>query len=686
MSFFNINNKKSTENDEINENDYVSDTDSGKKRRKRLYPHEYPDPCDVYYNEHTGEEEYYFNLPNTLNAHHLGLLWKILPHSLRENIEDFVWNQDWLHDISIKQHEKSEYLNSLTASRQLAYDIKVLFTKILVVGGIAGVIVGYNMFIATPNRIFAEGNALIEQKHYPEAILKFQELDGRKNAELYIALCTALDHMSQKRYDEARYIFEQLVEYGDIIGVENIEEYCKEVDYQQAINYYNNKEWSKAIEMFVPIIKYKNSVEYYEKCQYNLADNDYENMDYYQALDRFSKITTYKDTEDRMNGILSNIYSTGLEKYNENDYMGAAEVFNSIVGFNYKDADQMSTQCFYKSAQDKFDEGEYHEAVELFSQILHYKDSQTMVKECYYRMLNDDRYQSNILNLLALRDYKDVSNRLETNPNNLYGEWRVTEIDNRAANNEIFIFNPDNEFECSEDRLPNVAVSKGDTNYPYQWNGECFQTSDSRYKIYIDNYNTVSYTSGESKYITLRCIKDENESIYKCQKINNLDEYYTAEIVVNAADTSDYDLIQTYLDKLKEAESSIPSESAETDPDPMEPSEDIPGINSEENLYRTVTGTVTKIYDDGFLFVPDEGSEEASVSNKYVVLYEHSTELYKGDVISVIYQDEINTETTPFEITAHRVEYIESSEPEISDIPADTASDGEDDHSGFGGF
>lgn len=652
------------EDDYVNNNDedYIDDSSEATDEtppKRSLYPREYPDPCDVYLNQTTNEEEYYFNIEKTLRAHHLGFIWSILPKNFRENVEDWVWDQDWLHDISIKQHDKSERLNSYTASQQLAYDIKVIMIKGIILMGVIGGIVFYNVTVVTPNKIFDQAYELMTQKNYVQAVEMFEQLDGKKNGNLYIGFCKGMDALSNKRYDEARKIFEQLAPYAETINIDNIEDYQKEVDYQQAINYYNDGEWQKAIDIFVPVIKYKNAVEYYEKCQYNLANLDYEGMDYYNALDKFAKISTYKDTKNRMDGILSNIYSQGMEKYNKNDYMGAAEIFNSIVGYGYQDADQMSTQCFYKSAMDLFKEGEFKEACDLFSQIVHYKDSQTMVKECQYQMLNSDLYQSNILNMLALRDYRDIASKLDESPNNIYGEWRVTEIDNKAANNEVFIFDPDGNFNCSEIRLPDVAVSTDEMKYSYKWKDGYFETDDSRYQIFIDGYNSVDYTSGVYKYITLRCVKGESESIYKCQKLNDLDKYYDAEIVVNAVDTSDYELIQLYLDKLKEQEVNapdLPSEDEESEPSAPEKVENI------ENLYKTVEGTVLKVYDDAFLFEPTEDSEEYQLSSRFVVLYEYATELYKGDQISLIYQDDINTEVEPFEITAHRIEYLSGNE------------------------
>jgi hypothetical protein len=306
--------------------------------------------------------------------------------------------------------------------------------------------------------------------------------------------------------------------------------------------------------------------------------------------------------------------------------------------------------------------------------------------------------------MLSLQGYRDVSATLQTSPYNIYAEWIVSEINNKAANNETFIFNTDGYFLCDESSLPTLAISNDDVKYPYYWDDEeqCFSTQDDKYQIYIEDYENIEYTSNTYVYITLRCVNGDKENIYKCQKINELDEYYEATVVVNTADTSDYELIQAYLEEMKKKEAAdqtqteTPAETEETEPDESEenPDEDTSSDNSdnesdpeeeEEDAQRkkkTFYAEVVRVYDDALLVVPDEEYEEADIAEKFIVLYENADELEVGDIISVMYIEDIDTEAEPPEIEAYKIKYIDSaaSEPDEEDDNSDESNtdEGED--------
>lgn len=671
-------------NEQVDEEDYYEEkADSTPRKRKGLYPREYPDPCDIYLNK-SNVEEYYFNVEKTLRAHHLGWLWNIIPDGGKDRIEDWAWDKDFLHDIAIKQHDKSEYLNSLTASGQLAHDITGFFIKVGVVLALVVGVWGYDYFISTPNEIFNTAITYLNDKKFVEAKETFELLKGKKNSELYIGLCKAQIAISEKRYDDATEIYEKLTPYAASINLNNIEDLKKECIYQKTINYYNKGEWQNAIDTVVPIIKYSNAVEYYERCQYKLADIDYENGDYYAALSKFFTISSYDNTQDRMNGIMSNIYAQALDRYNKGDFIGAAEIFNSIVDYGYLDSGQMSTQCFYQSAQDLFKNGEYADAKILFEQIPQYKDSQTMVKECLYKSLDSKDYTKNIYNMLALSGYRDVKETLKAAPYSIYAKWLVSDINGKAANNETFQFDIDGNFVCAEPNLPSLAVSNDEIRYSYSWDDEeqCFSTTDSKYQIYIEDYNTISYTSNDYIYITLKAVGNGKETIYRCQKIGELAEYYDATVVINTSDTSDYELIQAYIDAMKEKDNQNQASEPVIDvPAQIEPADepsvsDEPGLEDEGIKTKTFVGTVTRVYDDAVLVVPDSEYTESDIAERFIVLYPNSSDLEEGDIISVMYKTDINTDTVPFEIEAFKVRYMGTSVP---DSPEEPTEQGEED-------
>ena len=677
--------------------EYVDDYDATDvkppKRNIFKYPRVYFDPCDIVLNKNE-EEEYYFNLVKTLYLWHLGWVWTLIPAKTKDKILDWVWKQDALHNYSIKQHEKAEWLNGLKASEQLAHDIKILLTKLAVIIALLVGFFSYKTLVYDPTMEFNNATTLMSTGHYQEAKEIYKDLQKFKNAHVYSAYCSAQLLLKDKKYDDAYQVFEKLVPYSSILN-KNMEDFKKECVFQKALSYYNEEDWERAIETIIPIIKYKNSIEYYEKSMYQIAESKYEEDDYYGALENFIKIASFDDVQDRMNALLSNLYNQGIVLYNEGKYFEAADIFNSIVDYSYKDSAQMSTQCFYELSQEKFKEGDYLEAKKLFEQIPHYKDSQTMIKECLYRSLDTNDYSKNILRMLSLVPYRDVSTILNEAPYNIYAEWIIITYNGKAANNETFIFDTDGKFICSESRLPALAISNDDQTYPYSWNGEYFSTRDSKYQIYIEDYEL---SDDFGAYITLKCISDDSEVIYRCQKINELDEYYSDSLVPNMTDTSDYDLIEMYLAELKKQKSDAvedtPSNNSETDISisPEEPSPETSNETSSEEQPEAgqqkghmFDATIIKVYEDALLVSPDPDFEESTLSDQFFVSYDNAKDLAPLDVCQITYTQDIDTNITPYEIVADKVSFLyskdedeESSDEETTIDSADTQSDSDD--------
>ena len=656
--------KKSPETEEkpISEQEYASE---GKKRKK--YPRQYPDPTDLYVNgKLIGDDitdisqdmiEVYFNPQKTLEVHHLGLLWKIFPQKFKDFILDKAWNNDFLNDYAIKQHERVNRLNTLHAKAQLAHDVKKALAKVLLVGIIVGGSFGYYQFVKVPNEIFKTGIRYISNQQYSEAIETLKQLKGKKNSDIYIGFCMAKIAIQEQRYDDAYSIYEKLDKYASTIGItqQQMIDFKNETLYRKALYKYENKLWQEAVDILVPIIKYSNAVEYYQKCEYQLAGDAYEAGDKYEALRIYNGIATYEDCSSKMQSILSGLYETAMDKYKERNYIGAAEMFSSIAPYKFKDTVQMEIQCFYQQAQDEFAAGNYEKAGELFSQTPTYKDSQTMVKECRYVQIKKNNYTDNIVSLLALNGYRDTDKVLDMEPYNLYAEWMITEIDNRAANNEQFIFDTDGLFKCNETRLPNVAVATDTAKNSYTWNGECFETRDGQYRIYIEDFSVVNYMSASYETINLKCEHNGSFSEYRCQKVKELSAYYEAELVVNTADHKDQDLIDYYLKTVADKEDYVkPSEESETRPEQTS--------SGEQNLHEKFYAVVTEAQGSYIIVTPVADSPQYLISDTFKVNYSYSSELEVGDTVQIVYQENI-IESQPPEINATRVQFISSGTP-----------------------
>ena len=668
--------KKSEETEKpISEQEYASED-----RRKKKYPRQYPDPTDLYVNGKIIENitdisqdmiEVYFNPQKTLEVHHLGLLWKIFPQKFKDFLLDKAWSNDFLNDYAIKQHERVNRLNALPAKAQLAYDTKKFLIRaflfaVIVVGGF-----GYYQFVKVPNDIYKEGMRYISNQQYPEAVVTLEKLKGKKNANVYIGFCKAKIAIRDQRYDDAYSIYEKLDSYAHLIGIteQQMTDFKNETLYRKALYKYENKLWQEAVDILVPIIKYSNAVEYYQKCEYQLAGEAYEAGDKYDALKIYNGIASYEDSRQKMQTILEGIYDNATDSYRKKDYIEAAEIYSSIAPYKYKYSVQMEIQCFYQQAQDEFAAGNYEKAGELFSQTPTYKDSQTMVKECRYVQIDKSNYTDNIVNLLSLNGYRDTNAILDSEPYNLYAEWMITEIDSKAANNEQFIFDTDGLFKCSETRLPNVSVATDTARNEYRWNGECFETRDNQYRIYIEDFDIVNYLSASFETITLRCENGDNSSIYRCQKVKELSAYYEAGLVVNTVDHRDQDLIDYYLKTAADKDSFVkPSEKTSQNSEKT--------TSGEQNLYEKFYAVVSEVNSGYFIATPVDDSSQRAVSDTFKINYSYSSELEVGDTVQVVYQENIIESSQPPEVNASRVQFISSgtektseTEPVAAEVP-----------------
>lgn len=119
---------------------------------------------------------------------------------------------------------------------------------------------------------------------------------------------------------------------------------CDALDYQEAIDLYNAREFSQAAELFAQIPDYEDSAQLYTRARY------------WQAL----------------------------ELYNAGEFSQAAEVFAPLG--DYEDSQQLHTRCYYHLAVQAMEAGDYADAISRFEALEGYEDSAQRITECQYQL------------------------------------------------------------------------------------------------------------------------------------------------------------------------------------------------------------------------------------------------------------------------------------------------------------
>ena len=185
------------------------------------------------------------------------------------------------------------------------------------------------------------------------------------------------------------------------------------LNYNSAVQEYNNGNYDSAKEKFEGMRDYLDSEEMIKKCIYGKAESSAASGNKQAAAELFQSIMDYSDSEVRYYETLKS-YADDL--YNDADYMEAINVFREIERTdeeNYKN----SQQKIYNQAERELKSKKYKNAMEKFEFINDYKDSGEKAKECLYMLAKFDyeslKYRSALDKYNQLKGYKDVDNILK---------------------------------------------------------------------------------------------------------------------------------------------------------------------------------------------------------------------------------------------------------------------------------
>lgn len=127
--------------------------------------------------------------------------------------------------------------------------------------------------------------------------------------------------------------------------------------------------------------------------KYNLAQQQYTNQNYIEAQKLFGELGNYKDSLEFIElSHKDEIYTNGVNLFNEGDYEGAIELLSQIDGF--RDSKKYieesyniitknnNNESIFNEAYSYYKSEDYILAIQTFSELKSYKNSEEMIQEC----------------------------------------------------------------------------------------------------------------------------------------------------------------------------------------------------------------------------------------------------------------------------------------------------------------
>lgn len=155
---------------------------------------------------------------------------------------------------------------------------------------------------------------------------------------------------------------------------------CDSSTYQQATELYEQKKYTEAKKLFEKIPEYEDSKEKIKNCDYMQGSLLFEDEKFEDAKKLFDSIPDYKDAKTQSKKCSDAIYyEKGLESYNNGEYSEAKDFFGSIGTEHYKDTQRLLDNCekgiTYNTAVKDFEKGDFDSAKKSFSKVSGFKDA-----------------------------------------------------------------------------------------------------------------------------------------------------------------------------------------------------------------------------------------------------------------------------------------------------------------------
>lgn len=107
-------------------------------------------------------------------------------------------------------------------------------------------------------------------------------------------------------------------------------------------------------------------------------------------------------------------YNKAMSLFDNKDYGEAIEAFSNMSG--YKNSQEMVTKSIYQYGIKLFESGEYEPALQQFSRVESYEDTGKYIIECHYnigsKLMNDKKWEEAVDHLFISKKYEDSYNKI----------------------------------------------------------------------------------------------------------------------------------------------------------------------------------------------------------------------------------------------------------------------------------
>lgn len=108
-------------------------------------------------------------------------------------------------------------------------------------------------------------------------------------------------------------------------------------------------------------------------------------------------------------------YNKAMKAYDNGEYAEARDLFTELG--DYEDSAKMAKDCDYRIAKKALDQEDFETALELFEKLDDYKESEELALECKYglalAMMDEGEYEDAAELLTEIADYEDASEQLQ---------------------------------------------------------------------------------------------------------------------------------------------------------------------------------------------------------------------------------------------------------------------------------
>ena len=196
------------------------------------------------------------------------------------------------------------------------------------------------VFIGYPFVKYYLAKSYLQNGYYEKAKASFISLNSFKDSNEYVIECdyqNAISYKEQGDYTTAIELLESIGEYKD--SIEQIKDSVEQIDERQYLDaklYIEKKDYSSALRFLKELEDYKDVNELIKDCTYNKALLLIEEENYDDAITYLNEIKDYKDVD---NQIKDATYQKGVKYYELGSFSTACNTFANLKG--YKDSDEL---------------------------------------------------------------------------------------------------------------------------------------------------------------------------------------------------------------------------------------------------------------------------------------------------------------------------------------------------------